>query len=96
MSNEQQQGVFYVGTLVTLRVTQKNGYENGDLVLIRHGSVETDRIAFKPGSDVHATAKAIPVGTQVVVQVIPARRAVSKAGETYVRQPYALAVEVGV
>jgi len=96
MSNEEsatQPGVYYVGTLVTVRHTQKNGFENGDIILIRQGSVETDRIAFKPGSDVHAAAEAIPPGSQVIVEVIPARRAVSRAGQTYVRQPWALAIE---
>lgn len=94
MSNEKQaDGVFYVGRLVALQVRERDGYQNGDLVLIRDGATETDKVSFRPGSDVHEAAKAVPVGSQVVVQVIPARRATSKAGKVYVRPPFALAVE---
>lgn len=93
MSNEQAHGVFYVGNLVAVKVSERDGYENGDIVLIRDGATETDKVAFRPGSDVHEAAKAVPVGSQVVVQVIPARRATSKAGKVYVRPPFALAVE---
>lgn len=93
MSQSQQHGVFYVGTLVAVRVSERNGFKNGDLVLIRDGSTETDKIAFKPGAEIEASARALPLGEPVVVRVIPARRAMSKAGAVYVRAPYALQIE---
>lgn len=100
MSNAQQSehqtqpdGVFYVGRLVAVKVSERDGYQNGDIVLIRDGSTDTDKLAFKPGSEVHDAASLIPLGSQVVAQVIPARRAVSKAGKVYVRAPYVVAVE---
>jgi len=63
MSNEQAHGVFYVGNLVAVKVSERDGYENGDIVLIRDGATETDKVSFRPGGDVHEAAKAIPVGS---------------------------------
>ncbi len=90
----QPHGVFYFANLVAVKRSQRGEYTNCELVLIREGATETDKISVKPDSAVEKAAQAIPIGSEVWVQVIPARRAISKAGNVYVKAPFALGVSV--